>query len=457
MSYVPAAPSFSSAAIVSPAGASRRSILCATPACCQCLRPTAVHSALTSQATIRPSSGSASAMASEPEPVKVPTSITRLASVSLISSCSRASASGRLIMPEPGSLRVSARRACCAGVSRDIRSSMKRVTISAELRRCAIATPLCVGPSPIRHGPIVDCADDMGLPTRRSIRVPGMRFGALARTMSPLTYADPTAPVLERTVINLIEMMGGRTTLVKLYEHWRAQWPLSGMSLWSSALYWLGVSLQMGGEAWPPQVRRDERLVVIANHPYGLLDGIAICALAEKLGRPFKILAHSQLMRVPELIPYFLPIDFNETEDAVRNNIEARRRALDALHAGETIVIFPAGGVSTAPLKLPLKQFGRANDLPWKNFAYRLIRSAEATVLPLYFVGQNGPMFHAASRVSMAWRIALLVGELNKRRGTPLQVRVGHPIAWSEMAAIPSAALAMHELRRRVYALGLNQ
>jgi putative hemolysin len=284
-----------------------------------------------------------------------------------------------------------------------------------------------------------------------------MRLGAFARAMGPLTYADPAAPVLERAFINLIEMMGGRATLVTLYEHWRAQWPLSGMSLWSSALYWLGVSLQMGGEAWPPPVRRNERLVVIANHPYGLLDGIAICALAEKLGRPFKILAHSQLMRVPELIPYFLPIDFNETEEAVRNNIEARRRALAALHAGETIVIFPAGGVSTAPLKLPLRQFARASDLPWKNFAYRLIRAAEATVLPLYFVGQNGPIFHAASRVSMAWRIALLVGALNKRRGKPLQVEVGRPIPWSELAEIPSAALAMRELRRRVYALGFNQ
>jgi putative hemolysin len=283
-----------------------------------------------------------------------------------------------------------------------------------------------------------------------------LRLNAFARTMSPLTYADPTAPALERAFINLIEMMGGRTTLVQLYDQWRAQWPLSGMSLWSSALYWLGVSLRMSGAPWPPQVRPNERLVIIANHPYGLLDGIAICALAEKLGRPFKILAHSQLMRVPELTPYFLPIDFNETEDAVRNNIEARRRALDALQAGETIVIFPAGGVSTAPLKLPLKQFARANDLPWKNFAYRLIRSAEATVLPLYFVGQNGPMFHAASRVSTAWRIALLVGELNKRRGKPLEVRVGRPISWQEMAAIPSAALAMRELRRRVYALALN-
>ncbi len=283
-----------------------------------------------------------------------------------------------------------------------------------------------------------------------------MRIGALARPASPLTYADPTAPILERALINMIELLGGRSTLVQLYEQWRAQWPLSGMSLWSSALYWLGVSLEMDGGPWPPPVSRYERLVVIANHPYGLLDGIAICALAEKLGRPFKILAHSQLMRVPELVPYFLPIDFNETEEAVHNNIEARRRALDALRAGETIVIFPAGGVSTAPLKLPLKRFARADDLPWKNFAYRLIRSAQATVLPLYFVGQNGPMFHAASKVSLAWRIALLVGELNKRRGKPLYVTVGRPIPWNELAAIPSAALAMSELRRRVYALADN-
>jgi hypothetical protein len=65
-------------------------------------------------------------------------------------------------------------------------------------------------------------------------------------------------------------------------------------------------------------------------------------------------------------------------------------------------------------------------------------------------------MFHAASKISLAWRIALLVGELNKRRGKPLQVRVGRPIPWADVAALPSAALAMRELRRRVYALASN-
>ncbi len=280
-----------------------------------------------------------------------------------------------------------------------------------------------------------------------------MRLGALAQSFNPITYADPAAPLWERALINAIEALSGRKALVRLYDSWRERWQVTGLPLWSSALYWLGTPLVLGGSAWPPPVRSDERLVVIANHPFGLLDGIAICALAEQLRRPFKILAHSRLMSVPEAAGYFLPIDFSETEAATRNNIAVRRQALAALKAGETIVIFPAGGVSTAPVKFSVKPIAEAEDLPWKNFAYRLIRAANATVLPLYFEGQNGPMFHVASKVSMAWRIALLIGELNKRRGKPVRVRIGRPIQWPEIAAHASPAAAMRELRRQVYAL----
>jgi len=280
-----------------------------------------------------------------------------------------------------------------------------------------------------------------------------MRLAAIARSISPITYADPSAPLWERAFVNAIELVSGRTKLVRLYHNWRERWALTGLPLWSSALYWLGTPLTIEGAAWPPRVGAGERLVIIANHPFGLLDGIAICALAEQLRRPFKVLAHSALMNVPESAPYFLPIDFSETEEATRNNIAVRRQALAALKAGETIVIFPAGGVSTAPVKMSMKPIAEAEDLPWKNFAYRLIRAAEATVLPIYFEGQNGPMFHIASKVSMAWRIALLIGELNKRRGQPVVVQVGRPIPWCEIAALTSPAEAMRELRRRVYAL----
>lgn len=280
-----------------------------------------------------------------------------------------------------------------------------------------------------------------------------MRPAGFARSISPISYADPAAPLWERALVNAIELLSGRKTLVRLYHSWREGWTLSGLSLWSSALHWLGTPLKLEGEPWPPRLSPGDRLVIIANHPFGLLDGIAICALAEQLRRPFKVLAHSALMSVPESASYFLPIDFSATEQATRSNIAVRRQALAALKAGETIVIFPAGGVSTAPVKMSMKPIAAAEDLPWKNFAYRLIRTAEATVLPLHFEGQNGPMFHIASKVSMAWRIALLIGELNKRRGQPIRVQVGLPIPWPEIAALQSPAEAMRELRRRVYAL----
>jgi hypothetical protein len=89
-------------------------------------------------------------------------------------------------------------------------------------------------------------------------------------TTTPLTYADPSAPYLTRAFINCVESLCGRGALVKIYEQWRQQWTLSGLSLWSSALYWLGVTMRLEGEPWPPVVARDERLELNANHPFRL-------------------------------------------------------------------------------------------------------------------------------------------------------------------------------------------
>ena len=68
---------------------------------------------------------------------------------------------------------------------------------------------------------------------------------------------------------------------------------------------------------------------------------------------------NAELLKVPEIAPYSLPVDFSETKDALKNNLEVRHEALKLLRDGVTIVIFPAGGVATAP-----RGFGRAEDLP---------------------------------------------------------------------------------------------
>jgi hypothetical protein len=125
-------------------------------------------------------------------------------------------------------------------------------------------------------------------------------------------------------------------------------------------------------------------LVIVANHPFGIGDGIALLALAEQLGRPYRILANSDIVKFPEIHHCMLPIDFSGSREAIKTNLESRKLARRLLQEGVTIVVFPAGGVATAG-----HPAGEAEELPWKAFTARLIQQAQAAVLPVYFEGQN--------------------------------------------------------------------
>ncbi|MDP2733723.1 MAG: lysophospholipid acyltransferase family protein, partial [Hoeflea sp.] len=200
---------------------------------------------------------------------------------------------------------------------------------------------------------------------------------------------------------------------------------------------------------WPPRDLPDGPLVIVANHPFGIGDGIAVLAMAEALGRPFKVLINNDLMKIPEIAPYALPISFDETRQALAMNMETRHEAVRLLKTGVTIVVFPAGGVATAP-----KGFGRAVDLPWKMFPARLVQAARASVIPVHFSGQNGRLFHLASRVSMTLRISLLIREFRRLSGTTIVARAGDVLSADELAATSDRKLLLEKLYTAVFALG---
>jgi putative hemolysin len=104
--------------------------------------------------------------------------------------------------------------------------------------------------------------------------------------------------------------------------------------------------------------------------------------------------------------------------------------------------VFPAGGVATAP-----SAFGRAVDLPWKTFTARMVQSARAQVLPIYFEGQCSALFHVASRVNLTLRLSMMIRELRRMVGGRLAARVGEVIPADELAAIRSRI----EVTRRLY------
>ena len=261
-----------------------------------------------------------------------------------------------------------------------------------------------------------------------------------------LTYAAVDDPVMKRWVIQSIERLAGRDYFVPLYEIWRREYVERDLPIMRPALDLVRVDLNIASGLWPAQLNESAPLVIVSNHPYGILDGFGALTLAEELGRPFKVLLHKDLMKVPEIRPYSLPIDFAETRAAQAMNIATRKEALKLLGEGTTIVVFPAGGVATSP-----SMFGRAVDLPWKTFTARMVQSAKAQVLPLFFEGQCSPSFHLISKFSATVRLSLMIREFRRRGGLPLTVHVGDVIPFEELDSNGDRKVLLNTLFERVH------
>lgn len=262
-----------------------------------------------------------------------------------------------------------------------------------------------------------------------------------------LSYANERDPRLKRWLIRSIEGFSGRDRYIRLYDIWRKDVVGRSDRVFGEMLDLIRVKLAVDG-TWPPKDLPEAPLVIVANHPFGIGDGIAILSLAEQLGRPFRVLINNELLKVPEIAPYSLPVCFEETKEALAMNMETRREAVRLLKEGVTIIIFPAGGVATAK-----KGFGRAEDLPWKMFPARLIQAARANVIPVYFHGQNGRLFHLASRVSLTLRLSLLIREFKRLSGTTIRARIGPLMTWEQMAAFSDRKDLLAQLYQAVFVM----
>jgi putative hemolysin len=193
-------------------------------------------------------------------------------------------------------------------------------------------------------------------------------------------------------------------------------------------------------------------VVVVANHPFGVIDGLVACWLVARVRNDFKVLAHALLYRAEELRPFMLPIDFEKTKAAIATNVKSRAEATAVLKRGGGLIIFPSGAVSTTPTLCAR----RAMDPDWKTFTARMIVQGKAPIVPIFFHGQNSCLFQAASHVSMTLRLSLLLKEAHDRMGGDIRFRIGRPIAYEDLAVIRDRKELMKSLRERTYALAAN-
>ncbi len=251
-----------------------------------------------------------------------------------------------------------------------------------------------------------------------------------------------------RAFIRGIENATGRLRLLKMalgYEHEVA----AGRDFWEVMQERYRITLDLAGPGLA-NIPSDGPVVLVANHPYGILDGLAMGRiLSAARGGDFRIIANVVFQKAKDLERVILPIDFADTKEAARRNISARKGALDYLHRGGAIGIFPGGTVATSA-----KPFSRPLDPPWNTFTARMIAKSRARVVPVYFEGQNSRLFQIASHLNMNLRMALLINEFDSRVGGPLRVHIGEPLPDAELDSHRADSKAMmNYLRECTYAL----
>jgi putative hemolysin len=247
-------------------------------------------------------------------------------------------------------------------------------------------------------------------------------FSSYVTGKPSLSYVQATDAPLKKFIINGLERLLGRSKLEKVYWKLKDK-PFDIKDFFSDAMA-LG-QLQVNHKGLhPDELEIDGPLIFLANHPFGIVDGMVLCDIAAKARGNFRILIHSALCQDGDLAPYFLPIDFEESKRAVKTNIRTKQLALESISQNIPLLIFPSGMVSTANKF----GFGSVKDAPWTTFAAKLVKQSKATVVPLYFYGRNSRKFHIASHIGGPLRTGMLMHEALNKFGGSIDVAIGEPI-----------------------------
>ena len=189
-------------------------------------------------------------------------------------------------------------------------------------------------------------------------------------------------------------------------------------------------------------------LVVVANHPFGMVEGVILASIVRSVRPDFKLLADSSLSGITELSDVLIPVDPYGKFDSVRVNTRSIREAIAWLQNGGALGVFPAGEVAHIDCRKRV-----ITDPEWSASVARIIRRTRAQALPVFFAGSNGLLFQLSALVHSRLRTALLPREFLNKRGKKVEVNIGSILSFERLKAFDSDVAMMDYLRRRTYLL----
>ncbi|MGA0261267.1 MAG: 1-acyl-sn-glycerol-3-phosphate acyltransferase [bacterium] len=237
--------------------------------------------------------------------------------------------------------------------------------------------------------------------------------------MDTFTFIEGEVSWMERVSIRLVEDLSGKKEIAKRYQR-VVDDQTPEKSFWQRAVEQLDLEILVNGLS-PAEIPQGP-LLIVANHPFGQVDGVVLSHLIETFRPDYRVVAWEILNASDQLADVVLPICFKEDYSAKRNNLATMRLTIDTLQQGKTVILFPAGMTSTSPT-----WFGTAVDPPWQKFLSKLILKTNPTILPVYFHGQNSRLFQIASHLNYHLKLSLFFYEMRRMIGQEILVSIGQP------------------------------
>ena len=240
---------------------------------------------------------------------------------------------------------------------------------------------------------------------------------------STLSYATTFDDPWKANLIRAIEFCTGKLTIVRLIREFERRGAPRGQEFWRACLDVMGIDLTTP-QYQLERIPSEGPVIVVANHPHGMVDGMIFADLIGQVRPDYRILTRSLLTAIDEEAgSYMIPVPFPHDPEAQRKGVEMRARAMAHLKDGGVVALFPSGVVAASET-----WFGPAIEAEWNVFTAKLIRRSGATVVPMKFPGANSRAYQIANKLSPILRQGLLLHEIVHALNKPQGPIVGQPL-----------------------------
>ena len=192
------------------------------------------------------------------------------------------------------------------------------------------------------------------------------------------------------------------------------------------------------------QIPEHGPLVIIANHPTGTLDGLALLYAVSRVRRDVKVVTNRMLTHLEPLSSLFIPVDNMGGRTAKSSLVQMEQHLQNA----GVLIFFPAGEVSRPTRK-------GIRDKKWHSGFIKLAGKLRVPLLPVHIQAHNSLLFYASTLVSPTLSMLLLMQQMFRRRHSQLPIKIGQQIAWHHWHSATLSSREMAEqCRQHVMRLG---